>query len=523
MARSPRRSSDVHFQTGKAAKKPGLRRWLGLLACAACAGSNANITPRTANFDWTELRSAHFILDTDASDAEAAAIIAKLEKLRALVLQAMVGEQVLIPGHIRVLAPRNNGAFLDISGQDVAGKYYLGPDDVPFIAVAADDFSSGSLETIAHEVTHAVSFYLFPEQPRWFAEGIAQFTQTVGNNADTRDATIGTRIGNRAIAANAAGAVPRFYEFATADPGAIVPPAQLFEWHGVEDPAITGRYHLTSWLLYHWLWNKRSKAFAAFQKQLGDGVDWQKAWRDNLPEFDLDNPGQMKELENQLRDYRKQGRFTTFQVKADFDGRAEVQPVSPADVRLWMLDARASWPDDPKARAAIVRREVELAHAEDPSNPRAALMLAELDKRLDVSVARSIARSTQGDYRGWRTLAALTPDPAEKEQALRKAVELNPECAPCKNNLAWLLASEGRSREALPLINGALDLAPWNAASVDTLAEVASQLQQCPQAMQLEERYVRMSSRDEKTRQGAEKRSAEVQARCAAMPAASAK
>jgi Tfp pilus assembly protein PilF len=79
-------------------------------------------------------------------------------------------------------------------------------------------------------------------------------------------------------------------------------------------------------------------------------------------------------------------------------------------------------------------------------------------------------------------------DAKEREASYRKAIALEPDAAAAQNGLAWWLVENGRAREALPFANRAVDLALWNPAFVDTLAVVASELGQCPQALQLAHR-----------------------------------
>jgi hypothetical protein len=59
-----------------------------------------------------------------------------------------------------------------------------------------------------------------------------------------------------------------------------------------------------------------------------------------------------------------------------------------------------------------------------------------------------------------------------------------------QNSLAWELVTSARAKEALPLANRALDLAPWDAAIVDTLAHVAAALGKCPEAFRLQRRAI---------------------------------
>jgi Flp pilus assembly protein TadD len=56
--------------------------------------------------------------------------------------------------------------------------------------------------------------------------------------------------------------------------------------------------------------------------------------------------------------------------------------------------------------------------------------------------------------------------------------------------LAALLAAKGQNKEALPLANRAVDLAPWDPACIDTLAAVAAGLGKCAEALVLQRRAV---------------------------------
>jgi predicted Zn-dependent protease len=83
------------------------------------------------------------------------------------------------------------------------------------------------------------------------------------------------------------------------------------------------------------------------------------------------------------------------------------------------------------------------------------------------------------------------------------------------NSLAWFLVRNGRAKEALPYANRAVDLAPWQAAYVDTLAEVALQLGQCPQALALQTRATRMAIAAGSSKEKYEPRLQMIQERCA--------
>jgi cytochrome c-type biogenesis protein CcmH/NrfG len=103
---------------------------------------------------------------------------------------------------------------------------------------------------------------------------------------------------------------------------------------------------------------------------------------------------------------------------------------------------------------------------------------------------RTAAGAKPTDGRGWYLLALEATDPGERETALRRAVERWPDGALGHTALAGQLAITGRAREALPLANRALDLAPWHPTAVSTLARVAVELGQCKQALILQARVV---------------------------------
>jgi tetratricopeptide (TPR) repeat protein len=481
-----------------------------LFACIALFACPA--APAFAAAGWGEFKSEHFILDTDGTGEQAATIMAKLEKLRAGDLQALVGEQLDLPGHIRVITPSSRGVFLEIAGNWTAAFYTHGAYQDPIILAPVDEFINEP-EVVAHELAHAVSYYLFTEQPHWYAEGLAEFLQTLASRAGEEQVL--NHVKRSSATGMAAGAVPANYRWFTAEAGLIAPGAKLLNWNGQEDSSAPGRYHASSWMLYHYLWNIRGKQFSAFQKQLTDGEDWRKAWLTNFPDLDPANPEEMATLDRELFNYRKQGRFVMYKIDAKAEVKTSSQPLSPADVRLWLLRLRQQRSSNKQEETAFWRAQLEKARAEDPKNPEVLVLLASLDGAVKPETARAAAEGAPQDFRGWVKLSEVATDPAERETAARKSVALNPECARCNNQLAWVLVQSGRAKEALTYANRALDLAPWDANDVDTLAVVALQLGQCPQALALQTRATRMEIANGQSKEKFEARLKAVQDRCA--------
>jgi tetratricopeptide (TPR) repeat protein len=288
-----------------------------------------------------------------------------------------------------------------------------------------------------------------------------------------------------------------------------MPMKELFSWKGGETITSGARGHLTGWLLYHWLWNYRSKEFSDYQKRLADSGDHELAWRKAFPDLDPATPESIERLEIALARYRTSGRFTAFKVDAEFDGRFSEAKLSSSDLHLLLLGSRRNWPSE-KDRADAARRAiVDEALAEDPGSPAALAAQMGLDDKVDPAKLRAAAIARPGDWRGWM-VSTKSGTEAEREADLRKAVQLNPDNAFAQNQLAWLLVSSNRAREALPIANRALDLAPWNASIIDTLAEVAARMGKCSEARQLEKRALTIEQTDHMRA-----RQAEIERTCA--------
>src|SRR6185295_8202327 len=76
----------------------------------------------------------------------------------------------------------------------------------PLIVMSA--FSNRNNNVLAHELTHVISFGVLDRQPRWLAEGMAQFFETVRYSRDGAMAEIGGAPPNRGPAQVKADLVP---------------------------------------------------------------------------------------------------------------------------------------------------------------------------------------------------------------------------------------------------------------------------------------------------------------------------
>ena len=452
--------------------------------------------PAKGGSEWREYRTAHFLLDSDMSRFKVESLVKELETLHGMVLRGLYGEGVEIPARIRVVAPSSPGDFKTLAGDSNVGAYFKAGWSGAAVIVLPVVGSQASRDVVAHELAHVLSHFQFPEQPSWFSEGLAGFFETVARREEQRqESQFSHIVRGSSTMGGGVGLMPLNFMQEFSENAGHVPVRELFEWRGEESRGAPGRFHLSSWLLYHWLWNQRSAKFDDYQKRLADGDDPAAAWKAAFPEYDPANPDSLAALDVELSRYGKSARYAFYKVSATPDTKMSDTLLSSADVHLLLLEARLNWPD---SREALIRAELDEALAEDPWNTEALVQRAGLDgKEPPIEKLRASADTRKGDYRAWLALAGSTRNDDERRLAYQKAVELNPESARAQEGVARALTAEGRAREALPFANRALDLEPWNPSMVEALALAAHRLGKCVEAVKLERRAVRMWSRSD--------------------------
>lgn len=365
------------------------------LAALALAGCNRMLLPghercpADGGRPWHEYQSGHFVVDTDLDAPAAAALVDDLERIRALVTAALVGNALEIPGYVRVVVPTSMYTYHAVAPQMAVGYFGVGGLGEPTV-VLHPEFLGRDPEVIAHELTHHLSWYLFPRQPRWFAEGIAQFAQTVANKDGPYPSTAGL------VPRNGAG---HLLEAETMAARQILQPRR-----------IDGEFQMWSWVLYHWLWNERSGGLSEYQRRLGIGEEPKAAWRASFPEFE--GEAGLARLTKAIDVHRRKGEFTPYAVHAEWNGAFSVAPLGSADVHMLLLDVGN------EERRNVVRSQVLAALEEDPTNPVALRWKAGLEGVSAVPSLRAAAASRPWDWRAWLLLAeALAGDEAKAKRA----------------------------------------------------------------------------------------------------------
>jgi Protein of unknown function (DUF1570) len=159
----------------------GLRLALRLAALAvlACCGAFGAGDP---NQGWIEVRSAHFVVSTNAGEKEARRIADQFEQIRALFHAAFANLRVDPAQPVLILAAKNENTMKMLLPEDwevkghvhPAGLYQQG-EDKHYVILQLDSTGANPFHALYHEYTHALMHLNFTGLPLWLDEGIAEF------------------------------------------------------------------------------------------------------------------------------------------------------------------------------------------------------------------------------------------------------------------------------------------------------------------------------------------------------------
>jgi tetratricopeptide (TPR) repeat protein len=444
---------------------------LALLAAGCATPGLAFRCPARGGPAWHELSSDHFVLRTDLPRDEGAALVGRLERIRAAVAAALFEQAPAVPGRVEVIAFRSADQYRSFAPEGATG-YYLRYAGGPPRIVLSGEVGPTQRGLLAHELTHHFLSGVFRRQPRWFAEGLAVYLESLGEDRPGRPFRVGAPPPGRLERARSGKVRVR----------------ALLAWDGSAAGPDALDHYAASWLLVHWLIHRAPEAFAELQRRLADGAAPADAWRAALPSYDLDAGGP-EALDRILAEYARtslEGERRELPVPAVVGLHEQIVPA--AEVHALRL---ALWSLGPPRPRAALEGEVREALEESRDHPVALQVLAGLQGGDPLPLARRAAAAHPDDPRAWTFLASALRGPdasAEREAAYRRAVELAPANPAALHNLAQELLGAGRSGEALPIARQSAQLAPWSPPLLAGYAAVLSDLGRCAEARSVQQR-----------------------------------
>jgi tetratricopeptide (TPR) repeat protein len=456
-------------------KQPFLLRtllflWAALHLCA-CAHSLANRPTK----GWNRYETPHFTLDTDLSPEDGAAAAKRLEHTRAALLSA-AWPKALPPqdrAHAIVVA---DGLEVDrLFGKQVGSATLRGSEFL--LVMRATPAASASV--LQHELTHYLASFIYLRQPRWFSEGLAQFLETLQLSADGKTAELG------AVNPTAHAQYKKNRAIWVRD---------ALSWSqtsgALAEGDTQGLYGL-SWAMVHFLYNTRQDLFARYQSALAKGERPRRAWDDVL--------GTSRAMDEEISHYLLAEKFPPLSVTIqNLDPTLQIRELTPSEVHVVRSElANAAVGFNPGSASDLKDEslaELDVVLKQEPQNVAALeLKATRLQPSKLLPLARKAVQKHPEDPHAWYLLAialrGMKDLGMEEQAALRKAAS-DRSFADAANLLAWQEMEGGQYKDALPLAARAVQLQPWSAPVVDTLAAVYDGLHRCPDAVTTERRAI---------------------------------
>jgi hypothetical protein len=391
---------------------------LVILALFPACAAGLPATASRGGTRWIELTSEHFTVWTDAEPPRAQELVRKMEHLRHVVSRIAYPTSPT-QGRSLVILLRNDQELraFDFRGEARAYSSLAAPPLWQPVMVLSLTSGEDGDRLLAHELTHVVSSSVIHEQPRWLAEGMAEFFETMQLNDERTTVMVG--------------APPQVFVLPSplARPVSI---AQLFAWRGLSSYAREYSLYAGSWALFAFLLNEHPNELAHYLwliNRTGDPANGalrdqqQRAWDVAFPSLPVAT------LDAALGQWVDDGSHMVLK----FLVKRHHWPV----VARWMSAAdvyavRALMLAD-GAQQARQREELAAALTAEPTNVLAWVVKVSLGEKLAVEDARAVAAAHPDDWRAWwlatTALSEAQGDRAEVEHGRGKAcrlIEQNP-------------------------------------------------------------------------------------------------
>jgi tetratricopeptide (TPR) repeat protein len=454
-----------------------MRLWL-LAAALLIATAHAESTPR-----WTEVRSPHVLVLTDAGDREGRQIAAQFERMRLLCHTLLPNDAGDAPNPIIVLALKDNKSFTAVEPADYLAKgslalagYYLHTSDQNYILLNLDDATDDHpFADVYHEYVH---FALRKADwlPLWLNEGLAQYYQN--SDISTKDAIVGQPIPG---------------DIAVLRGERLLPLPALLAMDGASpsyrDEDEGSVFYAESWALTHML---MADAADHHTHQLATYIDLLQQHHDPVAAA-REAFGNLNHLQERLRNYVQQSDFTTVPVRSALtidESTFQSLPTTLADANALRAEVLA-WDGRPTEARALLDATLRT----NPNHPLTHEAMGSLCYALhDAACAKKwFGEAIQLNAASYVALyfyanAALEDNDvghdAEIESSLRSAIRLAPDFAPPYDCLSrFLLMRRKDMNEAYVLSQRAVALEPDSISYRLNLEAVLLQRQQPDEAL----------------------------------------
>ncbi len=368
------------------------------IAIAACAPAIPPL-PSKGGPAWVELQSEHFTLWTDAGQQRGAELMKEIEDLR----------QVVIGTAFRGAVGRGRGWIIAFDNDDEVHGYVppsfaaitmggAGPFGESMIVMSANSNSQDTKRVDTHELVHLISYAVIHHQPHWFAEGLAQYFETI-----EIDARAGTVDVGRAATARDGSVQVRPH---------LTSVASLFPCQQMASGCMTPNFYATAWALFTYLTNQRpadlAKLEALLDRSTSDG-------RDVFAQ--IFGPDGEQTIDGEMRRWLANGSHTVLHFSVQLASHeVRVRTLPDAEV----LASRALLSHHFGHAAAEVAQQIDAAIALDPTDVTVRVIDMTLGRPIDAAAATATAAAHPDDWRAWMLVMRSARSPEERGVANAK-------------------------------------------------------------------------------------------------------
>jgi hypothetical protein len=246
---------------------------------------------------WRKIDTPHFVLRTDLSSSDAKDAAIALESTRDALVSAAWPKAHFKEEQTEVYVLANGLDFERYFGKLTAGLFLHDSPAVFFLYGTATHWElrkSAHVPTpsvLRHEMAHQLSAEVWPHQPLWFAEGLANFLEPVFYSDDEKYVVLG-------------GVNFQAYREYRGVRTATLEDAIAWKTglSGLAQREAAGLYGI-SWLFVHWLYNTHPKELTRYLEELERGSAPDVAFEAAMEKLDL------AVVNRELFEYQKHGQF----------------------------------------------------------------------------------------------------------------------------------------------------------------------------------------------------------------------
>ncbi|HEY6183635.1 MAG TPA: tetratricopeptide repeat protein [Terriglobales bacterium] len=438
--------------------------WLLLLGCTLSAFAG--------EAQWTEVRSPHFSVITDAGDKRGRQAALRFEQMRTAFGIFLNKSKVNIPIPLQIIAFRNakemrqfvplwKGKPVELAG------LFQGGEDRCFILL--DMSVENPWSVVFHEYGHQLqNGNLDLDLQPWFNEGFAEFFSTIQATGNTVD------IGRPSDANGAILLNNRLMK--------VVDLFQVSQQSATYNESGDRRsiFYAESWLMVHYIYDNNlwPKMITYFDLVLNKKQPVEQAIQTSLgmTSTDLD-----KALDRYL--HQNSYRYYPIPIPPGLDASTfTAKPLAPLDVRAQLADVKLHSPD--YADAAMQDFSDILKQQPDNQAALRGMGYGYLRKHDAKQAGEYFDKAAQADSNDPRVLyysAVLARQEglgsdhekaAKLQKQMEKAISLDPDFADSYSVLSFILMSEGKADEAIPVMLKAVGLNPRNEVYSMNLAQL---------------------------------------------------